>query len=656
METSSVATKAIDGGGKSRPRSLIRKRPVYYGISRNYHGNVYTIPSDDSDDNSESDSNNEENADIESALGPSSAVNRRIVAMIGVPPEHVPEGVLSLIRSHRPFVEHIRVMISESESDDEDEDEREEEKDQSENTNRGEDEKEETDDAIKTNRSSFDLDDDIIQRKDRTYLILVQLLREEDAVTFVEDLDGEPYIAFDDRDTCQIERVACIETYETMQGTETKEDFLSGHGGIRKSQSLPLLHPNFGTTIIDRSNEGGPPQEQKQKVDQESSKIRTKWTNISPQKREDFSFNCAVCLENLTPEEQKMDDIHSLLAATARTASTICALATTPLKEQQQQQQQSSLLTTVCNHTFHLDCLQQCTGPCPVCRYDHSGLNETLSECHVCGSTEYNYVCLICGVVSCGIPHTAASVPPVAAAAASSSTSSASSSAQQQADPPRFYTSSHAGQHYRDTLHAYALDTQTQHVYDFCGQGYVHRLVQNEEDGKLVEVNDPNSLARGMDSPGERSLLPGLSDSQEGEVVHRKLEGAAEQYNNLLKSQLQQQRAYYEEGLNQMKREFSAEHQKARAQDLISVLRQEKKQANQRLSSLQRRKAKIDENAAFMTNMNESIESNKLALKHQVQQVARERLESETRSQDNLQRLEAKANELMIELTESMDD
>jgi len=46
---------------------------------------------------------------------------------------------------------------------------------------------------------------------------------------------------------------------------------------------------------------------------------------------------------------------------------------------------------------------------------------------------------------------------------------------------------------------------------------------------------------------GERSLTPGLSDVQEGEVVHRKLEGAAERYNSLLKSQLEQQRAFYEE-------------------------------------------------------------------------------------------------------------
>jgi BRCA1-associated protein len=62
----------------------------------------------------------------------------------------------------------------------------------------------------------------------------------------------------------------------------------------------------------------------------------------------------------------------------------------------------ASILTTVCNHSFHIDCLARWQdSPCPVCRYDHSGLNETLSRCIVCGTTYRNYVCLICGLISC---------------------------------------------------------------------------------------------------------------------------------------------------------------------------------------------------------------------------------------------------------------
>ena len=622
---------ASDEQSKGKRRSLIRKRPVSFGISRNYHGNVYTIPNDDRDDDDAS-------TDEDSILQTVSAVNRRIVAMIGVPPEHVPEGIVDLIRSHRQFVEHVRVVIADS--DDENDGDG-----NWENNEDGCDEKEEEGDF---NSNEYDFENaSITERRDRTYLILVQLFREEDATTFVEDLDGKPYIAFDDRDICQIERVARVETAEAMSKTDTPGAILpqQQNNGLQQSdgkssknlyhETLPLLHPNFGTTIFDNTADGESSQEKKMGEQKTSSQ----WTKVSGN-RDDCTLNCAVCLEDLKLEEKKIDGANALLASTEGSAPAVCTVVPTS---------QPSLLTTVCNHTFHLDCLQRCTGPCPVCRYDHSGLNETLSECHVCGRTENSYVCLICGVVSCGVPRTAEAVPPVAAAASASSTT---------ASPSRFYTSSHAGKHYQDTLHAYALDTETQHVYDFCGQGYVHRLVQNKEDGKIVEINDPRQSSAGSRGrlPGERSLTPGLSDTQEGEVIHRKLESAAEQYNNLLKSQLEQQRAHYEKYLNNLKREFSVDGQKAKAEDLLRALREEQKQANKRLSTLKQRKAKVDKNVVFLKNMNESLESNKVALKKQIEEAVREQKDSKDMNQRYTQALTAKLTDLMKQLDESIDN
>ena len=641
MDDSIDADLSREGGGnnKGSKRSLVRKRPVSFGVSRNYHGNVYTVPGDESENKNDGDSN------LQSSLD----VHRRIVAMIGVPPEHVPEGILNLIQSHRPFVEHVRVVIA----DNEDEDEINNGSENDHNHNRG-DEKEEMDN-MNVNRLLLHDDDETTAklRRDRTYLILVQLFREEDAAMFVEDLDGQPYIAFDDRDTCKIERVVGVETAETMPGADTKvAQLLSGksnEGSEQKDggelsqdhQSLPLIHPSFGTDLIDTKKGERSFLEKGEIRGWKSSRIN-RCLNI-PTNREDSTINCAVCLEDLGLEKKKINDRNALMATMKGNYEEVCIPVPTTTASPQ-----PSLLTTVCNHTFHLDCLERCTGPCPVCRYDHSGLNETLSQCHVCGTTERNYVCLICGVVSCGIPHTAEAVPAVAAVASSSSSTTTTTT-------PRFYTSSHAGQHYKDTLHAYALETETQHVYDFCGQGYVHRLVQNKEDGKLVEVNGPASVARGR-APGERSWTPGLSDSQEGEVVHRKLEGAAEQYNNLLKSQLEQQRAFYEKRLDEMKREFSAEHQRAEAQDLVSVLKQERKQVTHRLSSLHRRKAKVNGTLAFLNNMNESVESNKVALKHRIQKAVSEQNESKEKYRKKQQTLEATLSELMERLTESTGD
>jgi BRCA1-associated protein len=61
------------------------------------------------------------------------------------------------------------------------------------------------------------------------------------------------------------------------------------------------------------------------------------------------------------------------------------------------------------------------------------------------------------------------------------------------ADYPTFQAPSHLGhalRHYEESLHAYALDTET----DFVGGGYVLRLLQNIEDGKIVEGIDPRLL------------------------------------------------------------------------------------------------------------------------------------------------------------------
>jgi len=564
---------------------------------------------------------------------------------------------LNLIRSHRPFVEHVRVVISEDEQNQTDEQNGDDHNDD--NNDDNDDDDNSKDEAKQSDAFGADLENDATTelRRDRTYLILVQLFREEDATTFVEDLDGKPYIAFDDRDTCQIERVVGVETIPSSIKPDSTNDeeakspssllkSLDDSEGSQKQQPnaakfpknhrddpspLLLLHPNIGGTI---SKCDGSLQEEKGESQNKLGSLVRKMTISGHRRREESKIKCAVCLEDLRLEEMKVQVRMNILGKVGGASQPMCTIATTSLEEypkqtnpkQQQQQQQPSLLTTVCNHTFHLDCLERCTGPCPVCRYDHSGLNETLSQCHVCGSTEHNYVCLICGVVSCGTPQTA-----YAASASSGS--------------PRFYTSSHAGQHYRETLHAYALDTQTQHVYDFCGQGYVHRLVQNKEDGKIVEVNN-------WTTGGERSLTPGLSDAQEGEVVHRKLEESAEQYNDLLKSQLNQQRAYYEERLSALKREFSAKNQRARAQDLISALKQEKKSVNQRLSSIQRRNAKVQETVSFLTNMNESLEKNKAALHEKIQQALRDQQESREMFKRYIPALEAKVSKLIMELTE----
>jgi len=169
----------------------------------------------------------------------------------------------------------------------------------------------------------------------------------------------------------------------------------------------------------------------------------------------------------------------------------------------------TGLLTILCQHVFHCACLSKWKdSSCPVCRYTQSShplasdpedSDEQEDCCITCGANQNLWICLICGNVGCGR-----------------------------------YDDAHAFEHYKTTSHCYAMDIETQRVWDYVGDGYVHRLIQNKSDGKLVEL--PSAFAR---SDGPHS---------EGDLVPReKLENIGMEYTYLLTSQLESQRQYFEE-------------------------------------------------------------------------------------------------------------
>lgn len=58
------------------------------------------------------------------------------------------------------------------------------------------------------------------------------------------------------------------------------------------------------------------------------------------------------------------------------------------------------------------------------------------NECGVCGATENLWICLVCGNIGCGR-----------------------------------YQEAHAYRHYKETFHLYALELETQRVWDYAGDG-----------------------------------------------------------------------------------------------------------------------------------------------------------------------------------------
>ncbi len=138
----------------------------------------------------------------------------------------------------------------------------------------------------------------------------------------------------------------------------------------------------------------------------------------------------------------------------------------------------SGIVTTVCNHTFHSACLSKwADSSCPVCRYAQEQPDKP--ECHVCGTTDNLWICIICGYVGCGrrdpdLIHHARSLVLTHHALAL-----------------RRYAAGHAVSHWRDTEHCYSLELDTQRVWDYLGDGYVHRLIASKTHGHLVELSPP---------------------------------------------------------------------------------------------------------------------------------------------------------------------
>lgn len=52
-------------------------------------------------------------------------------------------------------------------------------------------------------------------------------------------------------------------------------------------------------------------------------------------------------------------------------------------------------------------------------------------------------------------------------------------------------------QHFHETNHTYAMEIESQRVWDYIGDGYVHRLIQSKTDGKVVELPHPDKKEDG---------------------------------------------------------------------------------------------------------------------------------------------------------------
>lgn len=153
----------------------------------------------------------------------------------------------------------------------------------------------------------------------------------------------------------------------------------------------------------------------------------------------------------------------------------------------------SCLVITFCSHIFHCNCIYRWSNPhCPICRTLQG--EETLSQCAVCHSTSSLWICLLCGYIGCGR-----------------------------------YLNGHAYQHFLQTQHVYALNIDTQRTWDYLQDRYVHRLVRNETDGKIIPIP---SIEEELNTNG---------------ITQKKEQVISNDYEQLCSVQLKSQEEYYEE-------------------------------------------------------------------------------------------------------------
>ncbi|GLH00281.1 BRCA1-associated protein [Gryllus bimaculatus] len=218
-------------------------------------------------------------------------------------------------------------------------------------------------------------------------------------------------------------------------------------------------------------------------------------------------------------------------------------LPTCPVCLERMDESVDGVLTILCNHTFHSACLAKWGDTsCPVCRYVQTPELVADNRCLECHSADSLWICLICGHVGCGR-----------------------------------YVQGHAFQHYLSTQHCYSMQLGNNRVWDYVGDNFVHRLLQNKGDGKLVEGSAPSKEPQSED----------------------KLDAVQLEFTYLLTSQLDSQRLYFEEMLSRMEQQLTLET--ADLKEEAKKLTQENEQLGAKIVQLTKEKQATDKKLQQVT-------------------------------------------------------
>lgn len=295
-----------------------------------------------------------------------------------------------------------------------------------------------------------------------------------------------------------------------------------------------------------------------------------------------------------------VEDVHytQLIEHAHSSVTSSAEQPTCPVCLERLDQDPGGILTTICNHSFHCSCISKWTdSSCPVCRYCQQQSEKSM--CSICGTLENLWICVICGYVGCGR-----------------------------------YKGGHAIEHWKETQHCYSLELETQKVWDYAGDNYVHRLIQSKTDGKLVEFNCHG------DHVGDCmcSICSGDAGINEA-LLNSKVEAIVEEYNDLLTSQLEKQRNYYDTLLLEVNKEEEKEISAA-TERAVSI-------------KLQKLEAKLDkhiEEKRFLADINDNLVKNMEMWKERFRKVQEREKAALRLKEKKIEKLEEELKDLIARI------
>ena len=188
-----------------------------------------------------------------------------------------------------------------------------------------------------------------------------------------------------------------------------------------------------------------------------------------------------------------------------------------------------------------------------------------LLTCEKCKNNSSLWCCLICGNIGCGR-----------------------------------YQNGHAVEHFKETNHKYSLELESQRIWDYSLDKWVHRVILGQS-STYINLDEEESEERQLT---QQELLI-------------KMETIINEYNKVLSSQLEIQRKYYGKEIDSLEEKYSSKNKeiKNKYNELKEKIEEKKKKINSNNKFIKDCNKKINQIDKKCNELKEKIEFNNICIK-----------------------------------------